>query len=172
MPDVSLSDAAASSEPSDISSPTETPTHFDHLILRASDIDETIAVGAVPSSVILGREEFHNLFLTAFTVSHNLTGLQSLKIGEEREGAAKACSYAVYDSIMEIPSLHFMLQPQNKWFERAIAIGAFTIPTAIAVRAELKLRRLPATATNFSPSTRVKGEDGLTPEQAASLGAA
>ena len=58
--------------------------------------------------------------------------------------------------------------------ERAIAVGAFAIPTAIGVREELRARRQPPKSSSFTAAkaaTREMPGDGPTAEQLASLGA-
>jgi hypothetical protein len=132
----------------------DAPTHFDDLIDAAEP-------AASPTAAMVGKEDFHKLFVFGFTAGHEFTKLQSLKIGAENE-AARNCAHALYDTILDVPALHFMLQPQGKWFERIFAIGVFTVPLAASVRAELRARRAPkgipttraAAPANFSAAKK------------------
>lgn len=164
----------ASLEPSSTSSPTdEPPTHFDDLIGGATV--QPIEGATAQEAVKLGRDDFHKLFMMGFKVGHSLTKLQSLNVPPE-DTAARDCAHALYDSVIDIPALHFLLEPQNKWFERVIVIGTFTVPMAISVKAEIAERRRllsGVSATAMNTATRAPaGEGDPSPDLAASLGAA
>ncbi len=123
----------------------------------------------MPSSVMLRKEDFYSLFRTGFKISHNVTGLKSLDLPEEDKGA-KDCSDALYDCVVDIPALHFILMPGNKWLERSIAIGAFSIPMVISVKGELQARRQPKPKTQQQTTQSHKREKGdPTPDQIATL---
>lgn len=89
--------------------------------------------------VMLDKNAFHSLFCGGLSAAGHMTGFQSLMV-DENDGKAIACTQAIHDTIMDIPALHFILMPQNKWFERIIAIGVFTVPMAIGVKTELMAR--------------------------------
>jgi len=114
------------------------PTHFDDLIGEHS-IENSIEK---PIEMRLQKDDFHKMFLTGFSIAHNLTGYRSLQVENDNQ-SAKDCANALYECIEDIPALHFLLKPQNKWFDRAITIGAFTVPMAISVANERHLRKQP-----------------------------
>lgn len=163
-----------SSEPPLTGSPDNPPSHFDDLL---NTPEAAPAAAALPPGT-MGKDEFHTMFVGGFKAGHLLTGLQSLHIGPEREGSAQACSHAIYDSIVDCPSLHFMLEPRNKWWSRAIAIGAFTIPTAIGIKTELQARRAAALSAQEKPMDFTAAKNAtqaaptFTPEQEALMRAA
>lgn len=108
-------------------------------------IDTLIAVAEeeAPASLPVNRlskEDFHRVFCTGFTVSSHVTGLKSLAV-DEHDGKARAASEALYETILDIPALHFMLSPGGKWGGRIMAIAAFAIPMARGVQDELVARR-------------------------------
>lgn len=117
----------------------DAPTHFDTLIENAPA--EEISSGVVSGAKTLSADEFHKVFCLAFNMSSKMSGLKSLEV-DEADGAAVACSSALYETCLEIPALHFLVQPQGKWGTRIIGIGAFAVPMAIAVTAEVKEKRL------------------------------
>ena len=95
---------------------------------------------AQASSTMISKENFHTLFCGGFTAASHMTKLKSMAV-DASDGGAIACTEALYDTILDIPALHFLLNPYNKWFERAIVIGAFTVPMAAGVAQELKARK-------------------------------
>lgn len=130
---------AGLSELSSTSSPSDLPDHFDDLIGGAEKAEA--AVSSAPPPGVVGPEDWHKLFIGGFKFCHMLTGLKSLDVPDD--GRAQAASAALYETIVDIPALHFMLNPGGKWGQRAIAIGAFTIPIAISLNAEMKGPKLP-----------------------------
>lgn len=124
--------------PSSASSPIDLPDHFDHLIEGAAQAE---AAASAPPSSRISKDEFHKLFIGGFKAAHHITRLQSLNVPDD--GAAQAASAALYETIVDIPLLHFMLNPGGKWGQRIVAIGVFTVPIAIGVNAELADRRSP-----------------------------
>lgn len=117
----------------------DTPYHFDELISSEEEAEQEAQHVQVTSEMI-ETEAFHALFCTGFCTASYITGLKSLEV-DKSDGAARACTQALYDTIIDTPALHFLLMPQNKWLERAIAIGMFTIPMAGAVSKEMKAKK-------------------------------
>jgi len=109
--------------------------HLDDLIGDQEEVEQETEAETARQNM-LGADDFHALFCVGFSTASHLTGLKSLHV-EKTDGSAKACTQALYDTITDIPALHFLLMPQNKWFERAFAIGSFTVPMAISVSREL-----------------------------------
>ena len=162
--------------PLNISSPPDLPDHFDELLTAPPAPPNMPPSGA---AVMLRREDFQKLFITGFQIAHNLTKLQSLKV-EPQDAAALECAVALYDCITDIPALHFMLYPGNKWLERAMVIGVFTVPMAINLNRELQQRHNPKYSVteplrqyhDTSPKAAAAqpvAEGGLTDEQRAML---
>lgn len=102
---------------------------------------------------MIGADDFTKLFFAGFNVAHGVSGLQSLKI-PEGDSSATACAAALHETIMDIPSLHFLLMPQGKWIPRIMAIAAFTIPVGRGVADEMRQRRKPAANLNFSTAKK------------------
>ncbi|PZO86540.1 MAG: hypothetical protein DI626_06285 [Micavibrio aeruginosavorus] len=114
----------------------DAPDHFDAL-LAAPPVAATAA--PLPSSAI-DKDGFHKMFVGGFTVFSIVTHLRSLKV-EAEDGTARAASDAIYDTIQDVPALHFLLEPQGKWMGRVACIAAFAVPMALNVRAELAARQ-------------------------------
>jgi hypothetical protein len=127
---------------------------------------------------MLTKEEFHKVFIGGFKAGHALTGFKSLDIKPDREAKAEACSHAIHESIVDIPSLHFMLTPNSKWWGRAFSIGTFMVPTVIGISIEIKARKQmaaqPVQPANSAETatTQPQAEGSPTPEQAAILAGA
>lgn len=161
--------------PLNTSSPNESTTHIDRLIADTEDSLAGAPIGGAiaPTAGMLKKDEFHKSFIAVFKFGHGMSGLQSLHIPPERAGAAEECTSALYESIIDIPALHFMLKPGNKWWGRALAIGTFTIPMAIGVSAELRARVAARhrQSSGSASTARQPIEGEPTAEQAAALGA-
>lgn len=115
------------------------PSSFEHWSEEEEKQTEEV-LREEASSNMLKPEDFHALFCVGFGTASHITGLKSLSV-DKADGGAVACTRALYDTIQDIPMLHFMLMPHGKWLERAVAIGAFTIPMAGAVGQEIKERQ-------------------------------
>jgi len=85
------------------------------------------------------KDQFFANFAGAFNLGAALSALQSLKV-DTGDQTARAASDAIYDIALETPWLRFLIEPSNVWLQRAMAIGAFAVPKAMAVRAELAAR--------------------------------
>lgn len=130
--------AEALEPPLNASSPNEIASHFDDLIDEAA-ADIGLQAAPVPQG-LMGHDQFHLMFCGGFNGASFLTGLKSLKVDKSDE-AAYGASKATYDTILEIPSLHFMLKPGGKWMERGFAMFVFVTPMARALNAELDEKR-------------------------------
>lgn len=58
-----------------------------------------------------------------------------LNEGNPQAVAAIDC---LYDSIMDVPQLHWLLNPGGKWAQRGFAIGMFFIPFGFALYKDIK----------------------------------
>lgn len=116
----------------------DVPQHFDDLIDAAPSGGGGDNGGSIPSTM-LDKDAFHKMFVGIFGVASVLTHLQSLKVSGE-DANARAASDALYETIVDIPALHFLLEPQGKWAGRVMCIGMFAVPMALNVQAELAAR--------------------------------
>lgn len=135
---------------SQVSSTDAAPDHFDDLLQGPS---APSGGGTVLPSNMLDKESFHKVFVGVFNVASVLTHLQSLKVAND-DGNGRAASDALYETILDIPALHFLLEPQGKWAGRIMCIGMFAVPMAINVQAELAAR----TATRGGSSSGGGGD--------------
>jgi hypothetical protein len=120
------------------------PNHFDDLIDNSGGDDGGNGdEPPTPSVDMLDQEAFHALFCVGFNTASTITKLQSLAVNKDDDGCIN-CTRAIYDTIYDIPMLHFMLKPSGKWMERALAIGMFTVPMAMGVSQELAIRKAQA----------------------------
>lgn len=110
------------------------PTHFDSLI------DNAAPEQVEDKALVLNNEEFHKLFCMAFNTGSAISGLKSLEV-DDADGSVIACTNSIHEMCLEIPALRFLIQPQGKWGTRIFAIGAFAVPMALAVTAEVKQKR-------------------------------
>ncbi len=136
LPPPSSSPSEAESQAGSIAS--DEPSHFDDLIAEPIPAGSGGGDGGQVTPM-LGKDEFFKLFVGGFTVAGALTQLKSLKV-EETDEKARAASDALYETISDIPALHFLLEPQGKWMGRVVCIGMFVVPMSLNVRNELAAR--------------------------------
>ena len=154
------SEPQASEMPYDGSLPSDLPDHFDELIGEA---EISLGIKPAPSHAMLSADDFHKVFVGGFNFSHHISGLKSLKVDGNHD-AARDASKAIYDTIIDVPMLHFILKPGGKWMERGFAVAAFTFPMAQALNAELAAKRhtpspgAPAAQTKVSPTPTAPGD--------------
>lgn len=118
------------------------------------DVPSGAGVGA---DGLLTRETFAQLVGIAFSFGGDAAKLDTLKTAPGRDTFAPAVA-ALYDTIRDVPALHFLLKPSNVWMQRAFVVAAFAVPVASGCRAELSARRA---ATAPTPSA----EPGAPPAQ-------
>lgn len=133
------SQAPEQADASPVSSTESGPDHFDDLLEGPAGPSGPSGGGTVLPPNVLDKDAFHRLFVGVFSVASVLTHLQSLKVSND-DGSARAASDALYETILDIPALHFLLEPQGKWAGRVMCIGMFAVPMAINVQAELAAR--------------------------------
>ncbi|WP_298334135.1 hypothetical protein [Asticcacaulis sp.] len=70
----------------------------------------------------------------------SMLGLRTIEEAPD-QSSFPAAAQALYDSIVDTPSLHFLIKPETAWGARILAIGMFAVPMARGVQAELAERR-------------------------------
>ncbi len=154
-------------------SSTSEADHFDQIEVEpeageAAPVSEAEGGAAslpVGADGLLTFEGFNEGFKAAFLIGGDLTGLQTLKAAPDQATAVPA-SRALYDTLKEIPWMHWMLHPGGKWMQRAILIGAFSAPLYLGCREEMKARR--AKPVQADESTAAPANDDI-PEDGAVL---
>lgn len=109
----------------------------------SSNGDGGAAAEAGPA--VLTRDQFY----ASFKVMHlapNMVPLppfplHSLPIHDAEAREARMASDAIYDIAAETPFLRWLIEPQSLWMQRALVIGSYAIPKAMAVMAEVKAKR-------------------------------
>ncbi len=135
-----LSPASPNPPPSDRSSTAssaEAPAHLDAALAAATGAELELDGGAAK---FMPRDEWITMWLTTHRMAGSIAGLGALETAPDRPGAPDAAG-AIYDSAAETPSLHWLIEPQNKWLQRALVIGAFYGPLGRDTIREVKARR-------------------------------
>ncbi len=112
------------------------PTHFDSLINENVGED-----GIEYDERQLTRDEFTLGLCGSMQAAGHFTGLRTLQAVSSSEQRNVDGCHALYDTIQDIPVLHFLLSPGGKWFGRVMAIGAFTVPIVMGVKAEIAAKQ-------------------------------
>ena len=143
------------------------PSHFDDLIEDQERV--TIRSGVLP------KDEWSKGFIALHGMGAAMSGIKAIALPNERIDEATALQVAetFYDMLLEIPMLHFMLQPGGKWLGRVMIINMYAHGMRMAIGAELHERRnAEKQSGNFSAAKRAtqptEGEPSA--EQAAALG--
>ena len=111
----------------------------------------------------VSRDAWHDGMVKGLMLAHHMTGLQSLGKGAA-DPAARDATGAMYDICIDTPALHFLVQPGSIWLQRAMAIGAWTIPMAMGCAAEIAQRKRggapPANDSSPRPANDNASHDG------------
>lgn len=133
VPESLLADASAERSSADA----------DHLAGITFDEPAGTGAGSEPApaggAAVLSKDDFFANFSGLFNVAAALTHLGTLAV-DTADPAARGASDAIYDTAADTPWLRFLIEPSNVWIQRAMALGAFAAPKALAVRAELASR--------------------------------
>lgn len=98
-------------------------------------------VAAMDPDVLSPDDFYQGVFVPLHAVSGAVFMLESLPVKPEEEQRARAASDALYDTALETPALRFLIEPSNKWMQRAFALWAYAAPKAAAVRMELMAKK-------------------------------
>ena len=158
---------------------TNEPSHFDHLI---AEIDEQEAEQAQEqaeeehkalTSKMLTRDEFRDSFVGLHGAAAAFTGIKALALPNSHINTATAdeVSDTIYETILDIPMLHFMLYPGNKWLGRGFVMVMYVQGMRNAIGEEVAARNN-AQSEKSKSSTAKKAEGDVSSDQAAALGAA
>lgn len=154
----------------------EEPTHFDDLIGQ-SERQEQERQTAQISAKMLNKEEFRASFIGMHSLAAAMSGIKAIALPNSniQEATANEIADMFYETILDIPLLHFMLQPGNKWLGRGMLMLVYVQGMRGAILEELREKDQPKEQETMSFSKAKKaakgsGEDGLTPDQLAALG--
>ncbi len=110
------------------------------------NLEETASPEGDSSPEFLTEEQFYQTFKGMLAAPNilflmkQMPPLQSLEITPEEEPSARAATDYLYKIAQKSPMLHWMLKPENETLQGILAIGAFAVPKALAISAELKSR--------------------------------
>lgn len=119
---------------------------FDNAPLPDDEIKEALppvgegAEGKITPSGMITYEIFDDGFCKAFQLGGHLSGLNTLVMAADQPARPDA-TRAMYDIILDTPSLHFLITPSSLWMQRALAIGMFVVPVGLGVSQELAAKR-------------------------------
>ncbi len=169
-PEVLPQDLANSSQ--EVESQT---SHFDSLIDEIEEFEQEQELESA-SLNMLTRQQFEESFIGLHGMAAAFSGLESIALPNSRvdTGTANEVAGAIYETILDVPMLHFILQPGNKWLGRALVMVVYVQGMRGAVGAELAARRKDAGGkmdyTKAKKSAQKSHDSGeLSPEQAAAL---
>jgi hypothetical protein len=159
------------------SSPETEASHFDELINEAENVEQERELAAV-SSTMLTQDQFRQSFIGLHGMAATFSGIQSIALPNSRIDGATANEVAdmFYETILDVPMLHFMLQPGNKWLGRALVMTVYVQGMRGAVLAEIAEKRAASGKADFAKAkkatakpTKTHDSGELTPDQAAAL---
>jgi hypothetical protein len=120
-----------------------------------------------PMPVIMPREEWCKLWLSAHGMAGEVINVRALAGVPTRNGALDAAG-AIYDTAKDTPSFHWLLDPRGEWMKRVIVVGMFYVPLAREVGAEMAARRrrkpAPRPPAAAAPSPHEPAQDGVAVE--------
>lgn len=141
-PEEAASDAAHTSQPSE-------PGAAGGDLLGGLGADDQAAEtpGDKPPPEPMSREQFFMMFRGGIGAPNLMLKppLQSLVIAESDQ-AARQASDAIYETCLEVPALRFLIEPTNKWLQRALIVGGFGYGVYASCMAEIAARKPPPKA--------------------------
>lgn len=88
---------------------------------------------------MVGQDEFYEgYFCGTFKVLSLIKPYQTFKMVDKVEYSREA-SDAIYETIVEVPFLHFLLSPEGKWAERVMSVGLFGMALNSTLEKEKRL---------------------------------
>lgn len=165
----------ASAPPLNTSSPetNNEATHFDDLIAQHEEVQAQEAQSAI-TATMLTQEEFRESFIGLHGVASAFSGLQSIALPNNRiqQATANEIADTLYETILDIPMLHFILQPGNKWLGRGFMLIVYIQGMRGAVIEELRAKnQSQKKAQGQRPEQKSHDSGDISPDQAAALGA-
>ena len=127
---------------------------------RKSETAEKVAKGeAAPEVLGVGSDGlftypvFKETCEKGFLNAGMFADLETLRDAPKRPTWPGA-SAALYATLKDTPSLHFLLKPGSVWFQRLAAIGLFTVPVALSCKMEINIKRHNAQARAANENAR------------------
>lgn len=109
--------------------------YFDHFIEEGESIQQEQAMQSVQSGM-LSQDQFRETFIGMHGIGSAMTGIKALALPNNNINADLANEVAdtIYETILDVPMFHFILQPGNKWLGRGFVMIAYVqgMRTAIA----------------------------------------
>lgn len=157
----------------------EPVNYFDDLI-EGEEAQAEAEVRASVSASMLSKDQFIDSFFGLHKMAANMTGIEAIRLPNNKvdEPLGREVADTLYETILDIPMLHFMLQPGNKWLGRGFVMIAYVQGMRGAILEERR-QKAQDKAINFSQAKRAQAknqksqqpqvEGELSPEQRAAL---
>lgn len=144
-------------------------SHFDHLI-EETEQSEQEASKITFASTRLSQDQFRQSFVGLHNAGSAFTGIKAVALpnGYINEATANEVADTLYETILDIPMLHFLLEPSNKWFGRAMVMTVYVAGMNNAIKSEIGEKQQPSKRTANQPEQK-RREGEVSPEQAAAL---
>lgn len=143
LPTLDNPDPSPSPSSPDQAAASCSPDHLDSIEVEQLEAEaappaaEGLPIGA---DGLLSAEAFAAGLRHALTLGGHLTGLQALLASPEAPTFPDAAR-GIYETLRELPALHFLIRPGGLWIQRAAAILVWAVPVGAACRAELRARQ-------------------------------
>ena len=125
------------------------------------------------ASLRLSKDDFRKSFFGMHSAAAAFTGRKALALPNSHvnEDIGNEVSDAIFETIEDIPMLHFMLEPNNKWIGRAFVMVVYVQGMRNALAAEKGAINKQANKQKQTQARDQKSHDTgeLTPEQMAAL---
>lgn len=108
---------------------------------------------------MLTREQFRDSFIGLHGIAATVSGKQCLALPNSRVDLKTAGDVAdtFYETILDVPVLHFILKPGNKWLGRALVMGVYVQGMRAAMLEESAQGRA-GPAGNFSAAKKATSQ--------------
>jgi len=155
------------------------PSHFDHLIDEINDSEAEQQQEAKEqekqelTSTMMSQDDFTANFIGLHGAAATFSGIKSLALPNSHvnEATAEEVAGVLYETILDIPMLHFMLYPGNKWIGRGFVMIMYVQGMRGAISAEMAEKGHKKQKAKPHTKSQPSFEGDVSPDQAAALGA-
>lgn len=114
--------------------------HLDQLINDFEDTEKTVNTQRqINSGTLISKDVFIGLIFGAADFGKNFKPeYKSLQMLDSGNIAAVNAFEVLYDCILDVPQLHWMLNPGGKWAQRGFALGMFFVPFSFVLYKDIR----------------------------------
>lgn len=118
--------------------------HLDCLISEFDEVEElNTRNNLIHSGSLISKEAFRSIVFGGSEIAKAYKPqYKSLKMLSEENSQAINAIDTLYDCILDIPQLHWIISPGNKWVQRGFALGCFFVPFGFSLYQDMQTPKM------------------------------